>query len=40
MQYTEARHIHVVFFEEEGLKKIGTDYENCCKDVPRWIPKF
>ena len=33
-------HIHVVFVEEKGLKKIGTDYENYCKDVPRWIPKF
>lgn len=32
-------HILVVFVEEKGLRKnLGTDYENYCKDVPRWIP--
>lgn len=37
---TVFSHIHVVFVEEKGLKKrFGTNYENYCKDVPRWIPR-
>lgn len=33
-------HIHVVFVEEKGLRKFGSDYENYCEDVPRWFPKL
>ena len=34
-------HLFIVFYEERTLKKkFGTAYENYCKSVPRWIPKF
>jgi protein-S-isoprenylcysteine O-methyltransferase Ste14 len=34
-------HLFVILHEEPTLKrKFGTAYENYCKSVPRWIPKF
>ncbi len=34
-------HLFVIFYEERTLKKkFGMVYENYCKSVPRWIPKF
>ena len=34
-------HIFVVFAEEPGLRKrFGHEYEDYCRAVPRWIPRF
>ena len=34
-------HLFVTLYEEPTLKKkFGAAYENYCKSVPRWIPKF
>ena len=34
-------HLFVALYEEPVLKrKFGAAYENYCKSVPRWIPKF
>jgi len=34
-------HLFVTLYEEPTLKKkFGSAYENYCKSVPRWIPKF
>lgn len=34
-------HLLVVFMEEPSLKKgYGTKYDEYCKEVPRWLPKF
>jgi protein-S-isoprenylcysteine O-methyltransferase Ste14 len=34
-------HLFVIFYEERTLKKrFGAAYEDYCKSVPRWIPKF
>jgi protein-S-isoprenylcysteine O-methyltransferase Ste14 len=34
-------HAFVVFAEEPGLRKrFGQEYEDYCRDVPRWIPRF
>jgi protein-S-isoprenylcysteine O-methyltransferase Ste14 len=34
-------HTFVVFAEEPGLRKrFGQEYEDYCKTVPRWIPRF
>jgi protein-S-isoprenylcysteine O-methyltransferase Ste14 len=34
-------HTFVVFAEEPGLRKrFGQEYEDYCKAVPRWIPRF
>ena len=34
-------HTFVVFAEEPGLRKrFGQEYEDYCKSVPRWIPRF
>jgi len=34
-------HLFVVFYEERTLKKkFGAQYEEYCKAVPRWIPRF
>ena len=34
-------HTFVVFAEEPGLRKrFGQEYENYCRTVPRWIPRF
>jgi protein-S-isoprenylcysteine O-methyltransferase Ste14 len=34
-------HLFVTLYEEPALKrKFGTAYENYCRSVPRWIPKF
>jgi protein-S-isoprenylcysteine O-methyltransferase Ste14 len=36
-----ATHSFVTLYEEPVLKKkFGAAYENYCKSVPRWIPKF
>lgn len=36
-----AFHLFVVLYEERHLKKIFcASYEEYCKTVPRWIPKF
>ncbi len=37
--YVIAFHILIVFIEEPVLKKMfGTEYEEYCRKVPRWIP--
>ncbi len=37
--YVIAFDILIVFFEEPVLKKMfGTEYEEYCRKVPRWIP--
>ena len=34
-------HTFIVFAEEPGLRKrFGREYEDYCKSVPRWIPRF
>ena len=34
-------HLFVIFYEEPTLRrKFGTDYEEYCRNVPRWIPRF
>ena len=34
-------HLFVTFYEERTLKKkFGAAYEDYCKTVPRWFPKF
>ncbi len=34
-------HLFVTLYEEPALKrKFGAAYENYCRSVPRWIPKF
>jgi len=34
-------HTFVVFAEEPGLRKrFGQEYEDYCKSVPRWVPRF
>jgi protein-S-isoprenylcysteine O-methyltransferase Ste14 len=34
-------HLFIIFYEERALKKkFGAAYEDYCKSVPRWIPKF
>ena len=34
-------HAFVVWYEEQTLKKkFGAAYDDYCKQVPRWIPKF
>jgi protein-S-isoprenylcysteine O-methyltransferase Ste14 len=39
--YVIAFQILIVFFEEPVLKKVfGKEYEDYCKNVPRWIPRF
>jgi protein-S-isoprenylcysteine O-methyltransferase Ste14 len=36
-----ATHLFVVLYEEPHLKKkFGSSYEEYCKQIPRWIPKF
>ena len=36
-----AFHIFVLAYEEPNLRKrFGVAYENYCRDVPRWIPRF
>lgn len=36
-----ATHLFVTLYEEPGLKrKFGAVYEEYCRRVPRWIPKF
>ena len=33
--------LFVLFYEEPALRhKFGASYEQYCKDVPRWIPRF
>jgi protein-S-isoprenylcysteine O-methyltransferase Ste14 len=35
-----SSHLFVFFYEEPQLRKtFGTDYEDYCRAVPRWIPK-
>ncbi len=37
--YVIAFHILIVFFEEPVLRKMfGSEYEEYCRKVPRWIP--
>ena len=34
-------HLFVVFYEEPGLRrKFGGEYEDYCRRVPRWLPRF
>lgn len=34
-------HIFVIYVEEPGLRKrFGSEYEDYCRSVPRWIPRF
>jgi protein-S-isoprenylcysteine O-methyltransferase Ste14 len=34
-------HLFVVLYEERTLKRrFGASYEEYCKTVPRWIPRF
>jgi protein-S-isoprenylcysteine O-methyltransferase Ste14 len=34
-------HTFVVLVEEPGLRRrFGQPYEDCCRDIPRWIPRF
>jgi protein-S-isoprenylcysteine O-methyltransferase Ste14 len=36
-----AIHLFVVFYEEPTLrKKFSTDYEEYCRNVNRWWPRF
>jgi len=36
-----AFHTFVIFYEEPTLRKnFGTAYEEYCRRVPRWIPRF
>jgi protein-S-isoprenylcysteine O-methyltransferase Ste14 len=36
-----AFHVFVIFYEEPTLRRnFGAAYEDYCKRVPRWIPKF
>jgi protein-S-isoprenylcysteine O-methyltransferase Ste14 len=36
-----ATHTFVTLYEEPNLrKKFGAAYEQYCRDVPRWIPRF
>jgi protein-S-isoprenylcysteine O-methyltransferase Ste14 len=36
-----AFHLFVVYYEEPTLqRKFGVDYEDYCRSVPRWIPRF
>jgi protein-S-isoprenylcysteine O-methyltransferase Ste14 len=39
--FFSAAHLFVTLYEEPTLKKkFGAAYEEYCKRVPRWIPKF
>lgn len=34
-------HLFVILYEEPELRrKFGASYEEYCKTVPRWIPRF
>jgi protein-S-isoprenylcysteine O-methyltransferase Ste14 len=34
-------HLFVLFYEEPVLRrKMGPAYEQYCREVPRWIPRF
>ena len=34
-------HLFVVFYEEPTLRrKFGAEYEEYCRRVPRWVPRF
>jgi len=36
-----AFHVFVTYYEEPTLKRnFGTAYDEYCRSVPRWIPKF
>jgi protein-S-isoprenylcysteine O-methyltransferase Ste14 len=36
-----AAHLFIVFYEEPHLRKtFGAAYEDYCRSVPRWIPRF
>jgi protein-S-isoprenylcysteine O-methyltransferase Ste14 len=36
-----ATHLFIILYEEPTLrKKFGVVYEQYCRDVPRWIPRF
>ncbi|MGA8072005.1 MAG: isoprenylcysteine carboxylmethyltransferase family protein [Candidatus Acidiferrales bacterium] len=36
-----AFHLFVLFYEEPALRrKMGPAYEQYCREVPRWIPRF
>ena len=34
-------HLFVLFYEEPTLRaKFGDDYEEYCRNVPRWLPRL